>query len=62
MRGADNGDAEILLHVAEQFDDFRAGVQVKVARGFVGQNDGGFIYDRACDRNALLLSARYLGG
>ncbi len=55
--GGDDGGPAFLIHLAEEVDDRLAGVEVEVAGGFVGENDGGVVGEGAGDGDALLLAA-----
>ena len=59
MRHQDNGFA-LLVKLIEQAENFRAGRGVKVACGFVREDDERIIDQRPGDSNPLLLSARKL--
>ena len=39
-----------------------AGLQVEIARGLVGENDGQFVGECTCDGDSLLLTTGKLGG
>lgn len=45
------------MEVDEDLEDGVAGCAVEVAGGFVGQEEGGFVDERAGDGDALLLAA-----
>jgi len=53
----DEGLAVVGDRLAEQVEDLGAGARVEVAGGLVGEDDLRLARQRACDGDALLLSA-----
>ncbi len=52
----------LAVETLEQRDDLLAGLQVEVAGGLVGQDDGGVVGEGPGDGDALLLAAGELEG
>ena len=46
-----------VVQVLEKRHDFFTGFRIEIARRFVGQNDGGIVYQSPRDRDALALAA-----
>ena len=57
MRDHDDGLAVFLVEQLQQAQHFFGGVAVKVAGGFVADQEGRVGNNRACNRDALLLAA-----
>jgi hypothetical protein len=57
-----DGGAEPLVEVADEGEDFGAGVSVEVASGFIGEQDGGREGEGAGDGHALALASREFVG
>ena len=55
--GSDHGHTQLAAEMAQQLDDFFAGIQIEIGRWFVGQNNGGRVDQGAGDGDALLLAA-----
>jgi len=60
VRDQDEGLTLLPVEPAKQPQDLGAPVRVEVARGLVGQNEGGSVDERARDGHPLLLAAREL--
>src|SRR5262245_54393539 len=53
----DDRRSRLSIESLEQGDNFRPSVAVEISCGLVGEQDHRTIYERACDRDALLLAA-----
>ena len=56
VRHDDDGVA-VGVEVAEEIEDFAAGLRIEVARRFVGEEERRFVHERAGDGDALALAA-----
>jgi hypothetical protein len=60
VRNESDGEATV-VECLQNFNDLDCGATVKVAGGFVGQQDRGLVHEGPGDGNTLLLSAGKLG-
>src|SRR5690242_4240742 len=61
MRDDGRRGTELAIDARDGFEDQDTGVDVERAGGFVAEQHGGVLGDRASDRDALLLAAGELG-
>ena len=54
----DNRLSEITIQSLQQIEDFVAGLTIKITRRLIAQQQRWIRYNRACNSNALLLTAR----
>jgi hypothetical protein len=59
MRDEHDGEP-FAIETLQEGEDLDARARVEIARGLVGEHDGGIVHQRARDGHALLLSARQL--